>query len=58
MVEIGKKYRVFGTHYVKVVKVTDKHIEVVHAINGSTPRRQADRFFPLKWAKHFTPYNG
>ena len=56
MVEVGKKYQVFKSRYVKVVKVTDRHIEVVHAVNGQTPVRQADRFFPLSWEKHFTPY--
>ena len=56
MLEIGKKYLVFKSHYVKVVKVTDRHIEVVHAVNGQSPARNGDRFFPLHWEKHFTPY--
>jgi len=44
---------VFGTRYVKVVKISDRQIEVVHGMNGQTPRRYSDRFFPVRWSKHF-----
>ncbi|NBS69619.1 hypothetical protein EBT31_12005 [bacterium] len=52
-IQVGKRYTVFGTRYVKVVKISDRHIEVVHGMNGQTPRRYGDRFFPVRWSKHF-----
>jgi hypothetical protein len=52
MVKVNGKYLVCG-HYVKVVKVTDEHIEVVHGHNGTTPRRQCDRFKPLSLIPYF-----
>jgi hypothetical protein len=54
-IQVGKRYKVF-THHVRVVRITDQHIEVVHAINGQTPRRNCDRYFPLHWTKHFQEY--
>jgi hypothetical protein len=51
-VMVGRKYLVCG-HYVKVVKVTDEHIEVVHGHNGVTPKRQCDRFKSLGLIPYF-----
>lgn len=47
MVEVGKKY-IFSGSFVKVAKITDTHIEVKWGHNGQTPRRQCDRFIPVK----------
>jgi hypothetical protein len=55
-IQIGQTYKVYGTHHVKVVDITNTHIEVVHAVNGSTPHRQCDRFFPLRYADRFVAY--
>lgn len=56
VIQLNATYLVYGTRTVKVVKVTDRYIEVKHAINGMTPRRFADRYFPLHTAKHFVRY--
>jgi hypothetical protein len=60
-VTIGGKYLVSG-RFVKVVKVTDEHIEVVWGHNGVTPKRQCDRFISrslipyFKEARNLIPY--
>lgn len=54
MLEIGKLYNIFNASKVqRVVKVTDTHIHTEWS-NGMVPRRQADRLYPITWAKHFT----
>jgi hypothetical protein len=52
MVKVGGKYLVCG-HYVKVVKVTDRYVEVKWGHNGMTPKRVCDRFLSLKLVPHF-----
>ena len=52
MVKVNGKYLVCGS-FVKVVKVTDRHVEVVWGHNGQTPKRQGDRFLSLKLVPHF-----
>ena len=52
MVKVGKLYKIFGNRKMKVVKVTDSHIYVIHP-NGMTPRRQSDGMLPIEWSKHF-----
>lgn len=55
-IQIGETYKVYGTHYVRVVRITDKHIQVVHAVNGASPRRTCDRLYPISKADKFIPY--
>lgn len=51
-VEVGKTYAVSG-RYVKVVKVTDKYVEVRWGYNGAVPSRHCDRFYSHSMTKHF-----
>lgn len=52
MPKVNGKYLVCGS-FVKVVNVTDRHVEVVWGHNGQTPRRHCDRFISLKMIPHF-----
>lgn len=57
MVEVGKTYLVYGSKYVKVARITNTHIYVVWATNGSSPSRTCDRMYPLHKADKFVPYS-
>lgn len=50
-VQTGKTYKVFG----KVQRVVQVDSHYIHTIwpNGMTPAQQADRLYPIEWAKHF-----
>jgi len=50
-VQTGKTYKVFGKVQ-RVVKVDDRNIHTIWP-NGMTPAQQADRLYPIEWAKHF-----
>jgi hypothetical protein len=54
MVNVNGKYLVSG-RYVKVVNVTDDHIEVVWGYNGQKPVRKCDRYLSVKLIPHFKP---
>jgi hypothetical protein len=52
MVKINGKYLISG-RYVKVVGVTDTHIQVVWGYNGQSPIRQCDRYIPISSGNRF-----
>jgi hypothetical protein len=51
-VQVGKVYKIFGNKTQRVVKIDERNIHTMWT-NGTVPRYQSDRLYPIEWAKHF-----